>query len=100
MNYLNYMGIVNKACEDFELNRLSIDQFKCLIFVAGLTSTKDLEIRTKLLANLDTDNSITLEKLCDEYARLINLKTDASMIQKSSSSDLSILANQVSKRPQ
>lgn len=97
-NYLDYMGNVNKACEDFELNKMTIDQFKCLIFAAGLSSTKDADIRTKLLSKLETEHDkITLEKLCDEYGRLINLQKDASMIQKPIGSDLSILVNQVSK---
>lgn len=95
MNYLDYTGNVNKTCEDFELNKMSIDQFKFLIFVAGLSSSND----TRLLSKLETEHDkITLEKLSDEYGRLINLKKDASMIQKSTGSESSILVNQVSKK--
>lgn len=98
MNYLDYMGNVNKACEDFELNKISIDQFKCLIFVAGLSSTKELDIRTKLLSKLDNEHeNITLEKLTDEYGRLMNIRKDSSMIQKSNFEHQSILVSQVTQ---
>lgn len=93
MNFLDYTGTVNKACESFELNKMSIDQFKCLIFVTGLTSPKDLDIRTKLLSKLETEHdTINLEKLSDEYGRLTNLKRDTMLIQNQS-----ILVNQVLK---
>lgn len=85
------MGLVNKSCEDFQL------PFKCLIYVAGLTSPADLDIRTKLLSKLDTqDDSITLENLSDEYDRLVNLKKDSAMIQNTKN-DESILVNQITK---
>lgn len=93
------MGTVNKTCKDFELKKMSIDQFKCLIFVACLSPTKHLEIRTKLLTKLENEHDkIKLEKLSDEYRRIINLKKDATMIQKPVGNDLSILVNQVSKK--
>lgn len=88
MNNLTFMGMINRACEDIEFNNLSIDQLKCLLYVAGMPSPRDMEIRPKLLAKLDSQHStITLEQLSDEYERLRNIKADSSMIQSLSSSN-------------
>lgn len=44
-DYITFASIVNKYCDDFKLSELSPDNFKCLIYVQGLVSTKDAEIR-------------------------------------------------------
>lgn len=99
MNNLTYMGLINKSCEDIEFNNLTINQLKCLLYVTGMKSSSDMELRTKLLAKLDSEHaSITLERLSDDYERLVNIKKDSSMIQKSKDTDNSILVNQVTKK--
>ncbi|XP_058445896.1 uncharacterized protein LOC131427032 [Malaya genurostris] len=50
---------VNKACVEFELGRLSEEQFKCLVYVCGLKSESDVEIRTRLLAKIEDSNDVT-----------------------------------------
>lgn len=45
---LAYTGLVNKACEDFELRKLTSEQFKCLIYISGMKSKSDTDVRTKL----------------------------------------------------
>lgn len=93
-----YGGTINKACEDFKLPEMSIEQFKCLIFVMGLKSQCDFDIRTKLLSKLDSEHTkITLDKLIVEYERIGNIKRDSNLIQ-SKSSDTSILVNKVSEK--
>ena len=42
------------------LNELTLDLFKCLIFVQGLTDNKDAEMRSRILAKLDIDPKLTL----------------------------------------
>lgn len=99
MSNLSYMGIINKSCEDIEFNLLSIDQLKCLLYVAGMKSSSDMELRTKLISKLESEHSsITLERLSDEYERLVNIKKDSTMIQRSKDFETSILVNQVSKK--
>ena len=44
---------VNKHCDDFKLSELSANNFKCLIFVQGLVSNKDAEIRRRVLDKLE-----------------------------------------------
>ena len=43
-DYLTFFLVINKYCDEFKLADLSADDFKCLIFVQGLVSTKDSEI--------------------------------------------------------
>lgn len=82
IDFITYAGLVNKQCEEFKLNDMTLDQFKCLIFVIGLKSSSDLEIRTRLLAKIESEkDTISLEKLSNECIRLINLKRDTSLIE-------------------
>lgn len=61
---------------------LRIDQFKCLIFVLGLKSCRDTDIRVRLLKMLDKFSETTnLDKLVDETQRIMVLKSDNTMIE-------------------
>lgn len=40
---------MNKLGEDFQLNKLNKDEFKCLPYILGLKRTTDTELRTRLL---------------------------------------------------
>ncbi len=48
-DYTTFARKVNKHCDDFILSELSANDFKCLIFVQGLVSNKDAEIRRRVL---------------------------------------------------
>ncbi|XP_058456714.1 uncharacterized protein LOC131434084 [Malaya genurostris] len=87
-DYVTYAGIVNRQCEDFELNNLTIDQFKALIFICGLQASKDADVRTRLLSKLETDAAamVNLETLVTECQRLSNLKHDTALVEKKQSS--------------
>ncbi|XP_055623717.1 uncharacterized protein K02A2.6-like [Toxorhynchites rutilus septentrionalis] len=78
---------VNKACVEFELGKLSEEQFKCLVYVCGLKSENDVEIRTRLLTKIEERNDVTLEQLSKECQRLYNLKHDSAMIESPSTYD-------------
>ena len=54
------------------MKALTEDQFKCLIFVLGLNSPKDKEIRAKMLAKLKHDPYITLQSMSEECQRILN----------------------------
>lgn len=94
-DFITFAGIVNKQCENFKLADLKLDQFKCLIFVMGMKSSTDFEIRTKLLNKLDDPkNGITLDGLVTECQRLINLKSDTALIQKQTATQINQLQSQ------
>ncbi|CAH1101894.1 unnamed protein product [Psylliodes chrysocephalus] len=81
-DFVTYAGIVNKYCENFNLKALDENQFKCLIFVSGLQSSLDADIRTILLAELnDPNKSINLEEIVSKCQQKLNLKQDTAMIE-------------------
>lgn len=82
MDYVTYTGIVNKQCEDFLLNEMTLDQFKCLIFILGLKTGTATDIRIRLLSKMESSKTITLHQLSEECHRLLNLRNDTSMIEK------------------
>ncbi|XP_055584806.1 uncharacterized protein K02A2.6-like [Uranotaenia lowii] len=82
-DFYTYAGIVNERCEEFKLSEIDADQFKCLLFVCGLSSCKDADIRTSLLSKIESSNPtmpMTLRSLAEECQRLLNLKRDTAMI--------------------
>ena len=81
-DYLEYACTVNCLCESFNLNEISTDLFKCLIFVQGLTAPRDKEVRSSVLAIMESDPQITLQKITEECQRLINIKNDKTRIEE------------------
>ena len=100
-DYVTYASIVNRECEKFDYKSLTADQFKCLIFVCGLQSSSDAEIRTRLLSKLEQDPQMTLQNITNECQILLNLKHDTSMLEKQSTSSPAVFQttskNQVQK---
>ncbi|XP_055590849.1 uncharacterized protein K02A2.6-like [Uranotaenia lowii] len=89
-DYISYSCRVNKNAVDFELSKLTEEQFKCLLFVCGLKSECDGEVRTRLLAKIEDRNEVTLEQLSEDCQRLMCLKRDTAMIEISSGSSSSV----------
>ena len=52
-DFREYASKVNLQCELFKLAEMQVDQFKCLIFVLGLKSMNDNDIRIRLLKIID-----------------------------------------------
>ncbi|XP_065094030.1 uncharacterized protein LOC135714570 [Ochlerotatus camptorhynchus] len=85
-DFSSYAASVNKHCEAFLTEKLSSDQFKTLRFVCGLQSPRDSHIWTRLIGNLEAEETappadgatLKLENLVEECNRIINLK----MIEK------------------
>lgn len=83
-DYFTYAGTVNEKCEEFKLQEVTADQFKCLLFVCGLNSSKDADVRTSLLSKIESSSpaaQMTLHSLAEECQRLLNLKKDTAMIE-------------------
>ncbi|XP_055523196.1 uncharacterized protein K02A2.6-like [Wyeomyia smithii] len=86
-DHIAYACRVNKSCVEFELGKLSEEQFKCLVYVCGLKAKSDAEIRARLLSKIEERTDVTLEQLSEECQRLHNLKHDNAMIERATSFD-------------
>ncbi|XP_058837817.1 uncharacterized protein K02A2.6-like [Topomyia yanbarensis] len=84
-DYVTYACRINKTCVEFELSKLTEEQFKCLMFVCGLKSEGDSEIRPRLLSKIEERDNITLDHLSEDCQRLLCLKRDTAMIESSAS---------------
>ena len=69
-------------CEKFKLNELAPDLFECLIFIHHLTANKDVEIISRILAKLETDPKLTLQKIAEECQGIVNIKLDTTRIEE------------------
>ncbi|XP_055584956.1 uncharacterized protein K02A2.6-like [Uranotaenia lowii] len=83
-DYVSFSCRVNKNAVDFELTKLTEEQFKCLLFVCGMKAECDAEVRTRLLAKIEDRNDVTLEQLSEDCQRLMCLKRDTAMIEGTS----------------
>ncbi|XP_055620280.1 uncharacterized protein K02A2.6-like [Toxorhynchites rutilus septentrionalis] len=100
-DFVTYAGIVNRQCEDFELQKLTVDQFKSLVFICGFKSSKDTDVRTRLLSKLESDQAetINLAGLVTECQRLSNLKHDTALVEKKPTSSAVQAVRQSLKQP-
>ena len=81
-DFVTYAALVNRECERFKLKEMTDDQFKSLIFVCGLKSPREADIRKRILSKLEIDPNITLQSISEECQRLINLKHDTAEIER------------------
>ena len=81
-DFVTYAGNVNKQCELFRLQDLTPNAFKCLLFVQGLTASRDKDIRSRILTKLEQDPDITLQKITEECQRILNVKHDNKQIEE------------------
>ena len=56
--------------------------YKCLIFIQGLTSLSEKEVRTRLLTKLEQDQKVSLQSLAEECQRIFNLRADTAKIEE------------------
>ena len=82
-DYATFAAKVNKNCDDFKLSDLSSDNFKCLVFCQGLISTKDSEIRRRVLNKLESEPNLTLQQLAEDCQRFVSMKKDSKSIEES-----------------
>ncbi|XP_058840134.1 uncharacterized protein K02A2.6-like [Topomyia yanbarensis] len=83
-DYLAYSCKANKSCADFKLSELTEEQFKCLIYVCGLQSNKEAEIRMRLINKLNETVDITLQQVIEQCNNLVNLKQDTVLVENPS----------------
>ncbi|XP_038106927.1 uncharacterized protein K02A2.6-like [Culex quinquefasciatus] len=81
-DFVSYSCRVNRACVDFKISELSEEQFKTLIFVCGLKSPRESDIRMRLITKLNERAEVTLEQVVEDCKNLVNLKKDTSLVEK------------------
>lgn len=62
-DFATYAGRVKKMVFDFKIRDCTDEQFRCLLFVHGLKAPKDLQLRQKLITELDKGEPTTLDAL-------------------------------------
>lgn len=72
---------VNKLAEDFELEKMTKDAFKCLLLIMAHSRPGDSEIRTRLLTTYQANAAITYAKLTETAVEVINLKSDVVLVE-------------------
>ena len=78
-NYLGFASVVNKNCDDFKLGELSADNQMSDI----RTKQKDAEIRRRVLSKLGNKPDLTLQKLAEDYQRIVSVRKDSKNIEES-----------------
>lgn len=75
----DFSGRVNKLGEDFELGKLTKDQFKSLLFILGLKQPTDTELRTRLLTMYQREEGITFAQMQAEATAVLGAQKDATL---------------------
>ena len=88
---VTYAGKVNALCELFKLKDLSVDMFKCYIFVQGLTALRDKDLRSRILSIMEQDPEMNLQKVTEECQKLINVKKDTTRIEGKVTSQVQVV---------
>ncbi|XP_053663457.1 uncharacterized protein K02A2.6-like [Anopheles marshallii] len=80
-DFVTFACRVNRGTVDFELGKLTEEQFKCLVFVCGIKEEEDADFRTRLLRRIEEQQDVTLDQLSAECQRMTNLRHDSDMIK-------------------
>ena len=75
-------SVVNKHCNDFKLSELNANNVKYLIFVQGLVSAKDAEIRRRVLNKLENEPNLTFQQIAEDCQRFVSLSQDSKNIKE------------------
>ena len=81
-DFTTYASVTNNTCDDFRLSELTADNFKCLIFVPGLVSRKDSDMRRRILTKLENEQNMSLQQLADYRQQHVNIKQDSQKIEE------------------
>ena len=99
MNFRSYATMVNRMCELAQVDLLTKEQIKCLLFVSGMKKQAHSDFRTLLLQKLELQTSCTLEDLCNECEHILSLRKDANAIGEVPSVVQAVQRNSRRKKP-
>lgn len=64
VDYVTFARDINRKCDKFQLQSITEDQFKCLIFIVGLS--RDSDVRTRQLSKLEQDIDVKIKVLTNK----------------------------------
>ncbi|VDP94232.1 unnamed protein product, partial [Echinostoma caproni] len=79
-DFVTCAGRINLEAERLKLKDLSMDQFKCLLFVSALQSATDAELRNRILSQIENSPDLILHNITEECQRVKNIKMDSALI--------------------
>lgn len=81
-DFLSYGARINRICESATISTMTPNQFKCLVFLTGLKSGVDTDVKTRLLTLIEdgTNADLSIDTLVNESRRLMTLKVDAATL--------------------
>ena len=79
-----FTSIVIKHSDNFRLEELSADNFKCLIFMQRLLSIKDAEIKRRIRNKLENEPNITLQEIVEDFQMYDSVKQYSKINEESS----------------
>ncbi|VDL96645.1 unnamed protein product [Schistocephalus solidus] len=77
-DYFDLAGRLNDAYHQADLEQTICPQIKALICIKSLTLPEDVDVHTRLLAQLDQKAEMTVQQLAEECVRIMNIKNDTS----------------------
>ena len=90
-----YEGKVNAQCELFKLKDLSVDMFKCYIFVQGLTAPRNKNLKSRILSIMEQDSEMNSQKVTEECQKLINVKRHTTRIEGKVTSQVQVVKQKI-----
>ena len=96
-DYTTFVSVVIKHCDGFKLSELSANNFECLIFVQGLESNKDVEIRRRVLNILENEPYLMLQQFAEDCQRFVSVRQDSKDIEENG---VSYIEKYSTKNPQ
>ncbi|PIO67650.1 hypothetical protein TELCIR_10590 [Teladorsagia circumcincta] len=81
-----------------ELNDVSPEQMKCLVWICGLSSSEDADIRARALRKMEDKPQTTSKELSAEIQQFLNIRQDAAPTERSASPHINAVDSQNRKR--
>ena len=82
-DYITFAFVGNKHCDIFKQSEYSAKNFKFLIFVQGVVSGKEAEIRHWLLNKLENEPNLTQQQIAEESQIFVSIRQDSKIIEVS-----------------
>ncbi|VDM37857.1 unnamed protein product [Toxocara canis] len=76
----DYTGMVNRRHEMAEFNAITPEQMKCLVWICGLHTPDDADIRSLALRKMEDNPQTTLKQLSLEIQQFLNIRRDAKLL--------------------